>query len=146
YSPLIRARKRGVRARKDVDMSTTGTIDQAEVERFSRMAGRWWDPKGPFGPLHRLNPVRLGYIRERAGAHFGRDPASLEPLAGLAALDIGCGGGLVAEPMSRMGARVTAIDADSVAIEAARDHALQRGAQIDYRVAAAEDLAAEGAR
>jgi len=127
-------------------MSLTATVDTAEIERFSRMADRWWDPAGPHRPLHRLNPVRMGYIRDRATAHFGRDGAPIEPLAGLSALDIGCGGGLVAEPLARMGAVVVAIDADRVAIEAARDHGARRGVAVDYRVAAAEDLAGEGQR
>ena len=127
-------------------MNVAGTIDEAEIRRFSRVADRWWDPDGPHGPLHRLNPVRLDYIRGQATRHFERDPAALTPLTGLGVLDIGCGGGLVAEPMARMGAKVTAIDADPTAIEAARDHARLRGAEIEYRQAAAETLVGEGRR
>jgi len=125
-------------------MVATGTVDPTEVEKFTRIAGSWWDPSGPFRPLHRLNPARLGYIRDRAVEHFQADPAATEPLAGLIALDIGCGGGLVAEPLARMGARVTAVDADPAAIDAAREHAAARGVDVDYRVGAIEDLAAAG--
>jgi 2-polyprenyl-6-hydroxyphenyl methylase/3-demethylubiquinone-9 3-methyltransferase len=127
-------------------MSVAGTIDQAEIRKFSRVADRWWDPDGPHGPLHRLNPLRLDYIREQATRHFGRDPAALMPFAGLSGLDIGCGGGLVAEPLARLGADVTAIDADPVAIEAAREHARLRGVEIGYRHGAAEALVQEGRR
>jgi 2-polyprenyl-6-hydroxyphenyl methylase/3-demethylubiquinone-9 3-methyltransferase len=120
------------------------TVDDAEIERFSRLAADWWNPAGPFKPLHKLNPVRLSYIRGKACAHFGLDGRSIAPLAGLSALDIGCGGGLVAEPVARMGAKVTAIDADAQAIEAAKLHAAGRDIKVDYRVAAAENLAAAG--
>src|SRR6185436_14734167 len=87
------------------------TVDEGEVERFSRIAEEWWDPAGKFAPLHRLNPVRLGYIRDRCAAHWNRDALSGLPLDGLSLLDIGCGGGLICEPMTRLGARVTGIDA-----------------------------------
>src|SRR6476661_7097141 len=87
------------------------TVDSVEIERFSRIADEWWDPTGKFAPLHRLNPVRLGYIRDRAAAHWKRDPLTGSPLAGLSLLDIGCGGGLICEPMARLGATVTGIDA-----------------------------------
>lgn len=127
-------------------MSAVVTIDQAEIEKFSRLAADWWDPTGPFRPLHRLNPVRLSYIRDRALAHFGGDPRGIMPLAGLKALDIGCGGGLVAEPLARMGATVTAMDADAEAIAAAKLHAAAREVAIDYRVGAVEDLAASRKR
>jgi len=125
-------------------MTVTNTIDMAEIEKFSRIAAKWWDPAGPFGPLHRLNPCRLGYIRNRAIEAFGRDGRDLTPFTGLTALDIGCGGGLVAEPLARMGARVTAVDADAAAIAAARAHAAERAVDVDYRVGAVEDLAAAG--
>ena len=105
-------------------MTATNTIDAAEIEKFSRIALHWWDTSGPFAPLHRLNPVRLSYIRDRAVAHFGRDAGDLTPLQGMTALDIGCGGGLVAEPVARMGAAVTAVDADAEAIGAAQAHVL----------------------
>jgi 2-polyprenyl-6-hydroxyphenyl methylase/3-demethylubiquinone-9 3-methyltransferase len=123
-------------------MSAVVTVDRAEIEKFSRLASDWWNPTGPFRPLHRLNPVRLSYIREQAIAHFGGDQRGITPLAGLKALDIGCGGGLVAEPLARMGATVTAMDADAEAIAAAKLHAASRDIAIDYRVGAVEDLIA----
>ena len=83
------------------------TIDSVDVERFSRIAGEWWDTNGKFAPLHRLNPVRIGYIRDRAAAHWTRDALSGQPLNNLSVLDIGCGGGLLSEPMARLGATVT---------------------------------------
>jgi 2-polyprenyl-6-hydroxyphenyl methylase/3-demethylubiquinone-9 3-methyltransferase len=127
-------------------MTATFSIDAAEIDKFSRMAPDWWNPAGPFAPLHRLNPVRLSFIRDSAVAHFGRDAAAIDPLVGLSALDVGCGGGLVAEPLARLGAAVTAIDADAQAILAAGAHADERGLDVDYRVGAAEDLVAAGAR
>jgi len=120
------------------------SIDPAEVARFSALAAEWWDPRGKFAPLHRLNPIRLGFIREQALARFGRDPAARRPFEGLSALDIGCGGGLVAEPMARLGFAVTGIDADATALAVARAHASQSALAIDYREAAAETLAAGG--
>lgn len=127
-------------------MTAAKTVDAAEIEKFSRMSAEWWDPSGPFRPLHRLNPVRLSYLKEQAAGHFGRDTRSITPFEGLSALDIGCGGGLVAEPMARLGATVTAVDADEVAIEAARLHAGERGVDVDYRVGSSDDLAAQGRR
>jgi 2-polyprenyl-6-hydroxyphenyl methylase / 3-demethylubiquinone-9 3-methyltransferase len=125
-------------------MTAAKTVDAAEVEKFSRMSAEWWDPTGPFRPLHRLNPVRLTYIRDRAAAHFGLNSQSIAPFAGLTALDIGCGGGLVAEPLARMGATIAAVDADPVAIEAARLHAAAREAAVDYQVGNSDELAATG--
>jgi 2-polyprenyl-6-hydroxyphenyl methylase/3-demethylubiquinone-9 3-methyltransferase len=124
--------------------STATSIDPAEVQRFAAMAEEWWDPAGKFRPLHQLNPVRLGFLRERLGRWFGRDSASLTPFAGLTALDIGCGGGLIAEPMARLGASVTGIDAASRNVHVAALHAQRSGLAIDYRSVAAEDLAATG--
>jgi 2-polyprenyl-6-hydroxyphenyl methylase / 3-demethylubiquinone-9 3-methyltransferase len=120
------------------------TIDTAEVERFSRMAAEWWDPKGKFKPLHKFNPVRLAYIRDRVAEHFGRDPHSSRPFDGLRFLDIGCGGGLLCEPMARLGATVVGADASETNIEVARLHAGQSGVSIDYRATTAEDLADAG--
>jgi 2-polyprenyl-6-hydroxyphenyl methylase/3-demethylubiquinone-9 3-methyltransferase len=127
-------------------MTATQTVDTAEIEKFSRISRDWWDPSGPFRPLHRLNPARLSYIRDRAAVHFDRQGTALDPLAGLKVLDIGCGGGLVAEPLARLGAKVTAVDADGTAIAAARLHAGQRDVAVDYRTGAAEDLVAAGER
>ena len=120
------------------------TIDDAEVERFSRMAAEWWSPTGKFRPLHKFNPVRLTYIRDRVCAAFGRDPNAARPFEGLRLLDIGCGGGLLCEPMARLGAEVVGADPSETNIEVARLHAAQSGLDIDYRAVAAEDLAAAG--
>ena len=119
-------------------MSTT--IDPEEVAKFGALAGSWWDPEGDFRPLH-----RLAFIRDEACRRFDRDAAEDRPLAGLAVLDIGCGGGLLAEPLTRLGARVTGIDATEQAVEVARWHAAESGLEIDYRCTTAEDLADEGA-
>lgn len=127
------------------DPATGGTVDSDEVAAFARIAARWWDPDGPFRPLHRLNPVRLAFIRDRLLRHFAREPASLRPFAGLRLLDIGCGGGLVAEPMARLGFTVTAIDADEAALAAGRAHAAAAGLAIDYRAGTVEALVAAGA-
>jgi len=123
---------------------TAGTIDQDEVAHFSRLAGQWWDPHGPWATLHRFNPVRLGYIRDRAAAHFGRDPARLDSLAGLRILDIGCGGGVLSEPLARLGAAVVGADPVESNIAAAKVHAAQAGLSVDYRATTAEALADAG--
>ncbi len=120
------------------------TVDNEEVARFSAMADEWWDPTGKFKPLHKFNPIRLGYIRDRLCAHFGRDPRSLTPLDGLTLLDVGCGGGLISEPLARMGATVTGIDASEKNIGTARAHAARGDLEIDYRCTTAEDLQAAG--
>jgi 2-polyprenyl-6-hydroxyphenyl methylase/3-demethylubiquinone-9 3-methyltransferase len=117
--------------------------DAAEVARFAALAERWWDPDGPFRPLHQLNPVRLGLLHDRLVAHFQRDPRSLSPLAGLRLLDIGCGAGLIAEPLARLGAEVTAIDAAVDVIAVARRHAAIGELAIDYRVGTVEIVADE---
>ncbi|HVO13582.1 MAG TPA: bifunctional 2-polyprenyl-6-hydroxyphenol methylase/3-demethylubiquinol 3-O-methyltransferase UbiG [Alphaproteobacteria bacterium] len=122
----------------------TTTVDEAEVARFSALAEAWWDPEGEFRPLHRLNPVRLAYIRRRLVEHFGLDPQAARPLEGLTLLDVGCGGGLLSEPMARLGARVTGVDAAERNIGIAAAHARDSGLAIDYRHAAVEDLAAAG--
>jgi 2-polyprenyl-6-hydroxyphenyl methylase/3-demethylubiquinone-9 3-methyltransferase len=122
------------------------TIDPAEVERFQRVAEEWWDPNGKLAPLHRLNPVRLGYIRDRAAAHWRREPLSGTPLQGLTLLDIGCGGGLIAEPMARLGASVTGIDATPGNLATARQHAEGQGLTIDYRPETAEALVESAAQ
>lgn len=127
----------------DIENAET-TIDEDEVARFSAMADEWWDPSGNFKPLHKFNPIRLGYIRDRLCAHFGRDPHSLTPLSGLTLLDVGCGGGLISEPLARMGATVTGIDASEQNIGTARVHATRSDLNIDYRCTTAEDLYAAG--
>lgn len=123
---------------------TSTTVDIAEIERFSAMAAEWWDPLGKFRPLHKLNPVRLGHIRDTAVRHFGLDARARRPLEGLRILDIGCGGGLVAEPLVRLGAGVTGVDAAERNIAVASLHARESGLAIDYRLGNAEDLAAAG--
>jgi 2-polyprenyl-6-hydroxyphenyl methylase / 3-demethylubiquinone-9 3-methyltransferase len=120
------------------------TIDQTEVDRFSAMAGEWWDPTGKFKPLHKFNPVRIAYIRDKVAEKFGCDPRSHQPLKGLRVLDIGCGGGLLSEPMARMGANVLGADASEKNIGIASTHAGQSGVVVDYRAVTAEALAADG--
>jgi len=119
-------------------------VDRAEIERFSRIAGEWWDPRGKFAPLHKLGPARMTYLRDRLAAHFGRKLPAPQPLAGLRVLDIGCGGGLVSEPLARLGAIVTGIDPADDNISAARAHAKLSGLDIEYRSTAAESVAATG--
>lgn len=123
---------------------SVSSIDTEEVARFSALADRWWDARGPFAPLHRFNPVRLGFIRDRAAVRFGRDPTAPQPFAGLSLLDIGCGGGLLSEPMARLGFAVTAVDASERNIGAARAHAEPQGLAIDYRATTAEALLEAG--
>lgn len=120
------------------------TLDEAEVERFSKLAAEWWDPKGKFRPLHQIGPPRLSFIRDAALGHFGRDAKALKPLSGLRALDIGCGGGLVCEPLCRMGAMVTGIDPSERNIAIAKGHGERQGLAIDYQAARVEDLVAQG--
>ncbi|MFJ6025198.1 bifunctional 2-polyprenyl-6-hydroxyphenol methylase/3-demethylubiquinol 3-O-methyltransferase UbiG [Brevundimonas sp. NPDC092305] len=127
------------------DQAAGPSIDPADVARFSVQAAEWWDARGPFAPLHRFNPARLAFVRDRAAERFARDPKTREPFAGLTLLDIGCGGGLIAEPMRRMGFQVTAVDASSENIGTARAHAEQSGLDIAYRAATVEQLEAEGA-
>jgi 2-polyprenyl-6-hydroxyphenyl methylase/3-demethylubiquinone-9 3-methyltransferase len=120
------------------------TIDPAEAAHFGRLAAEWWDPKGSSAMLHRLNPVRLRYIRDRVDAHWGGDGAAFRPLSGRRALDVGCGAGLLAEPLARLGAAVTAIDAAPENIAVAQAHAAGQGLSIDYR--AGELAARDGER
>jgi 2-polyprenyl-6-hydroxyphenyl methylase/3-demethylubiquinone-9 3-methyltransferase len=118
----------------------------AEVARFEALARDWWNPAGKFRPLHRINPLRLGFIEDHACRLFGRDAKGPRPLAGLRLLDIGCGGGLLCEPLAALGAEVTGIDPGAATIEAAARHAAESGLDIHYRRALAEDLVAEGER
>jgi 2-polyprenyl-6-hydroxyphenyl methylase/3-demethylubiquinone-9 3-methyltransferase len=126
-------------------MSTT-TIDPSEVAKFEAMAAEWWNPNGKFKPLHMLNPCRLDYITAQIAAEFGRDLTTDNPFAGLRILDIGCGGGLLSEPMARLGATVVGADAAAGNIPVAQVHADGQGLQIDYRHTTAEDIASTGER
>jgi 2-polyprenyl-6-hydroxyphenyl methylase / 3-demethylubiquinone-9 3-methyltransferase len=120
------------------------SVDQDEVARFSRLAAQWWDTRGPMAALHKFNPVRLAYIRDRAAEHFGRDPVRLDSLAGLRVLDIGCGGGILSEPLARLGAGVVGADPSESNIAVAKHHAERAGLSIDYRAVPAEALAQSG--
>ena len=122
------------------------TVDAAEVAKFEAMAAEWWDPAGKFRPLHQMNPCRLDYITRQIAAEFGRDLTAPLPFAGLRLLDIGCGGGLLSEPMARLGADVVGADAAERNIPVARIHAEQSGLEIDYRHTTAEALTAAGER
>jgi 2-polyprenyl-6-hydroxyphenyl methylase / 3-demethylubiquinone-9 3-methyltransferase len=139
---------RNARSFDPVSAVTSGqsTIDPAEVARFSALAAEWWNPHGKFGVLHKFNPVRLGFIRDQAAAHFGRDPKGSRPFADLRLLDIGCGGGLLSEPMARLGFEVLGADASEKNIKTASVHAEEQGLAIDYRATTAEALAAAGER
>ncbi len=125
-------------------MDQTRTVDPAEIAKFEAMADEWWDPNGKFKPLHMLNPCRLSYIVDQVAAQHGRDPKTLRALKGLRILDIGCGGGLLCEPMARLGAEVVGADAAERNIPVARVHAEKMGLEIDYRVTTAEALAEAG--
>ncbi|KAF0112746.1 MAG: bifunctional 3-demethylubiquinone-9 3-methyltransferase/2-octaprenyl-6-hydroxy phenol methylase [Rhodospirillaceae bacterium] len=120
-----------------------GTASTTELAKFQAMAESWWDPEGPFKPLHRFNPVRIRYIRDHLAAHFGRDVTAARPFAGLSLLDIGCGGGLLAEPMARLGFAVTGIDALDKNVRVATLHAAGAGLAVTYRQATVERLAEE---
>lgn len=122
------------------------SVDEAEVERFSRHAADWWDARGPMAALHKLNPVRLAYIRDQAAARFARDPKKLDCLKGLRMLDIGCGGGVLSEPLARLGAQMIGADPSQDNIAAATAHAQESGVGVDYRATTAEDLAAAAER
>ncbi len=127
------------------DRAHAPSLDKDEVARFEALAARWWDPEGPMKPLHRFNPARVAIFRDAIAARFHRDARAMRPLEGLRLLDVGCGAGVLAEPLARLGAEVTAIDPAPDLIAAARAHAAAQDLQIDYRSAAAETLAAEGA-
>ncbi len=119
------------------------SVDQAEIAKFSALASEWWDPNGKFRPLHQFNPVRLAFIRDHAADHFGRDRASLHPFQGKTLLDIGCGGGLLSEPMARLGFDVLGIDASEKNIAIASAHSRESGLPLTYRATTAEALALE---
>jgi len=120
------------------------SVDTAEVERFSRHAADWWDARGPMAALHKLNPVRLAYIRDQAAARFARDARKLDCLKGLRVLDIGCGGGILSEPLARLGADMVGADPAEENVEAASAHAEEQGVAVDYRATTAEELAQAG--
>jgi 2-polyprenyl-6-hydroxyphenyl methylase/3-demethylubiquinone-9 3-methyltransferase len=122
------------------------TVDPAEVARFAALAATWWDPNGKMGMLHKFNPVRLGFIRDAACRQFGRDPKRLDSLKGLRILDIGCGGGILSEPLARLGGEVVGADPAVPNIEAAKVHAADAGLTLDYRATTAEALADAGER
>ncbi len=119
-------------------------LDPAEVKRFADLAATWWDTEGEFKPLHEIGPARLSFIRDAIVRHFGREPGGLRPLKGLRILDVGCGGGLICEPLARMGGEVTGIDPGEETIAAASAHALQQGLSIDYRATTIEAVGAGG--
>ncbi len=125
-------------------MSATNTVDPSEIAKFEAMAAEWWDLNGKFKPLHMMNPMRLDYITSQIAAEFGRDLTKPEPFTGLRILDIGCGGGLLCEPMARLGATIVGADAAERNISVAKVHAAQSGLDIDYRFVTAEALAADG--
>lgn len=125
-------------------MESQTTVDPAEIAKFEAMATEWWDPNGKFKPLHMLNPCRLDYIIDQVSAEFTRDPRGPKAFEGLRILDIGCGGGLLCEPMARLGAEVVGVDAAERNIPVAAAHARQSGLKIDYRHTTAEDMAAAG--
>jgi 2-polyprenyl-6-hydroxyphenyl methylase / 3-demethylubiquinone-9 3-methyltransferase len=133
---------------KNVAMKAAPSIDPAEIAKFSALADDWWNPNGKFAPLHRFNPVRVCFIRDTAAAHFGRTERvgrdGRRPFEGLSLLDIGCGGGLLAEPMARLGFKVLGADASEKNIKIAGLHAKSAEVDVDYKTATAEDLAAEG--
>ena len=119
-------------------------LDEAEVQHFAGLAHDWWNPHGKFRPLHQIGPARLEFICAHVARTFSRDRSALTPFAGLQVLDIGCGGGLIAEPLARLGADVVGIDPAGSGIDAARAHAAQSGLEIDYRTATAEELRDQG--
>ncbi len=131
-------------AAQRIPASEGSTVDKSEIDHFSALAQEWWNPVGKFKPLHKFNPVRLTYIRETLCEHFDRDTKAPSALEGLRILDIGCGGGLLCEPVARMGAEVVGADASETNIEVAKIHAGQSGVPVDYRATTAEDLAAAG--
>jgi 2-polyprenyl-6-hydroxyphenyl methylase / 3-demethylubiquinone-9 3-methyltransferase len=137
---------RAMANRSNESRAERSTIETEEVAQFDRLSSEWWNERGPMRALHKLNPARIGFIRDELGARYGAGPSRAKPLAGLKLLDIGCGGGLLAEPLVRLGATVTAIDPGEETIAVARRHAERQGLSIDYRAATVEALAEDSAR
>ena len=129
-------------------MSTAAasSVKSEEVARFAALGEKWWDPNGPMAPLHKITPLRVAWARDRIARRFGRDPQAPLPLAGLAILDVGCGAGLFAEPLARLGAEVLGIDPAAESIAVARDHAEETGARLAYRTGTLEEISCEEAR
>jgi 2-polyprenyl-6-hydroxyphenyl methylase/3-demethylubiquinone-9 3-methyltransferase len=121
----------------------SSSVVSEEIARFDALGDTWWDPEGPMAPLHRINPIRIGWARDLIARHFKLETAVGAPLAGVDLLDVGCGAGLFAEPLARLGANVVGVDPAPAAIEAARNHAEETGAKLAYRAATVEDLAEE---
>jgi 2-polyprenyl-6-hydroxyphenyl methylase/3-demethylubiquinone-9 3-methyltransferase len=128
------------------ERGTGSTVDAGEVARFAALADDWWNSRGKMAPLHKFNPVRIAFIRDRTCAHYGRDPKSLASLEGLEILDVGCGGGILAEPLARLGGRVTGIDPAEENVAAAKHHADKAGLALDYQATTVEALADAGRR
>lgn len=128
---------------KSADTKHIGTASPEQIANFSAMAADWWNPHGKFRPLHQLNPIRIAYVRDRVIDYLHLDPRADQPLRGLRLIDIGCGGGLLAEPMARLGAEVTGIDASETSVRIAQTHAKQGHLDIEYRCALPEDLVRE---
>jgi 2-polyprenyl-6-hydroxyphenyl methylase/3-demethylubiquinone-9 3-methyltransferase len=128
---------------KALQASSARTLDPDEIDRFARLASEWWDANGKFRALHRIGPARLTFLRDEMVRHFALAGSGLRPLEGLRVLDVGCGGGLICEPLARLGALVTGLDPAPETIEAARRHAAGQGLEIDYRAGRVEELAAE---
>jgi len=131
-------------AAENTNEKTSSSVDPAEIAHFSTMAATWWDPNGPFKPLHKLNPTRIAFVKQSLCAHFNRNPEDARPLEGLRILDIGCGGGLLSEPICRLGATVVGADAAEKNIKTAQVHADEMGLEVDYRHITAEELATAG--
>ena len=129
-----------------MNSSTSASVDPSEVEQFSALAAEWWDPKGPFEQLHQFNPIRVGCIRDQVCAALGRDALTPAPLGGLAIADVGCGGGLLCEPLARLGANVTGVDPSEKNIACASLHAEQMALDINFQQSTVEDIAASGAQ
>ncbi|MEO1016328.1 MAG: bifunctional 2-polyprenyl-6-hydroxyphenol methylase/3-demethylubiquinol 3-O-methyltransferase UbiG [Pseudomonadota bacterium] len=130
--------------RETIKNTTFGSVDTGELRRFGEFAAHWWDPEGPMRPLHKMNPIRLAYIRDQICQATGREATKMRPLTGLGCLDVGCGPGLLSEPLTRMGAAVTGIDPTPEVIRAGADHAAQQGLKIDYRCTTVEELVQSG--